>query len=621
MKTITTGSTEVFLAQDISDVKSYFSKTEDNEIFAFDWETTGLEYDSIPLGLSVHHRGSFPMFIPVDYFFTEGLPIERICEACNENFPRLRLIAHNLKFDYMISIMNGIDEKALNIFADTLVMVHLYDTDLPRQLEKRVADDFGYHKKTFEEICGKKWPKINWSSEGDSLLELLAGYSGEDTYWETKLFYKYREKLDEDAWRVHNRIELRLIPILAHAKIRGVRINVDLLKELDRKCAKLLDDIVQDIYDEAGCVFNLNSSKQKIEVFFKRMGLPEISKTKKGAPSTDSDTYEQWAKNGIRIGVLLNRFSVLNKLKSGYLESIPDKLDSENILRGDLDSCGTATGRMSSATPNLQNMPNNEEFPVRAAFVPRDGYAFLNYDYSQLELRVMAHMSKDKNFIDIFMHGRDPHGEVAKSLGVTRKAAKVANFGVLYGLSDESFAREFGVSVEKARSIIQNYNKTYNGFYKWKISTEKFAKKNGYVKNLFGRKRLLHMASKTPYDKGFRFGEFQKDMRRSVNTIIQGTGADIVKLATIAVVEKFKERNIDAHFILQVHDELLFEVAYPQMIEARDILIGCMRHTTELCIPLDVDGKIILKWDDMHSDLIPSLPDRLDYSLYINLLT
>lgn len=605
----------VELVENADELERWFGQLEDNSILTFDWETTGLNYDAIPLGLSLHQRGVSPCFAPVDYFFDNGIPMGTLARICNRHFRRLRLIAHNAKYDYMISIMNGISRDSITLEADTLVMVHLYNPNLMKQLEKRVKEDFGYSKKTFDEICGKKWPKIDWAKEGNELLPLLAGYAGEDTYWETQVYHKYKGMLDEDAWKIMRKIELPLIPILADAKIRGVLIDVPLLQELHEKCESQLIKVRESIFDEAGCVFNLNSPKQKQQVFFERLRLPIIGTTRTGAPSTDSKAAVEWANMGYEIGKLLVKYSELQKLESGYLKPIPILVDDENVLRGDLNSCGTKTGRFSSSDPNLQNMPNNHDFPVRDAFIPRPGYLFVNYDYSQLELRVMAHMSKDPVFIDIFTHGRDPHGEVAKMLGITRKNAKVANFGVLYGLSEESFAAKFDVSTEQAHQIVEDYHKTYYGFAKWKVATENFAKKHGYVKNLFGRIRQLPMAAKTRYDKDFRFGEFSKDMRRAVNTIIQGTGADIMKLATIATVNEIKRRGLDAHFLLQVHDENLIEARIDQAKEVEQIMIDCMQNTTKLCIPLEADGKIIAKWGEMKDDSCVSYFDRFDYSL------
>ena len=609
----------VYLLESVEEVQSWFKRFEDNSLLTFDWETTGLEYDAVPLGLSLHQRGVSSCFIPVDYFFDKGIPMRVLSDICNREFKRLRLIAHNAKYDSMINVMNGIKDENCNIIADTLIMIHLYDPSLDKQLEKRVKADFGYEKPTFEVVSGKKWNKIDWVKDGNELLPKLAGYAGEDTYWTTQMYYKYKDFLDEDAWRVLRKIEIPLIKILRDAKIRGVKIDVPLLKDMRVEAERKLLEYRENIFDIAGCVFNLNSNPQKQKVFFEKLKLPVISRTKSGAPSTDSDSAQEWAEMGYPIGQALVAYSELQKLMSGYLIPIPELVDDDNILRGDLNSCGTKTGRMSSSNPNLQNQPNNHDFPIRCAFVPRPGYVFVNYDYSQLELRVMAHMSKDARFMDIFLHGRDPHGEVAKACGISRKMAKVLNFGVLYGMGPDKYMRTFDVSKERALSMIDDYHKTYAGFAKWKTSTENYAKKHGYVKNLFGRIRRFTETTKNPFesiDKRKYFGE----LRQAVNTIIQGTGADIVKLATVAMCRKFEELNLDAHFLLQVHDEVLVEARIDQMREIERVVIDCMENTVKLDVPLVADGKILANWGEMKDDSVVSLPDRFDYSLYSSVL-
>lgn len=614
MKKIKVSKGEVELLEKISELEDYFLERPDNSIQTFDWETSGLEHDAIPLGLALHQQGSNPVFVPIDYFFSRGLPMEEVARLCNKHFRRLQLIAHNAKFDSMINAMNGIKDMNCNIIADTLVMIHLYDPALDKKLETRVKADFGYEKETFDKICGKKWDKINWSADADSLLEPLAGYAGEDTYWETKIYYKYKRLLDEDAWRVLRKIELPMLEVLRDAKMRGVQMDINLLKEMGSVVDVHLEKCVNEIYEEAGCVFNLNSPKQKQEVFFDKMGLPVISKTKTGSPSTDAGTAEEWAIMGFEIGKRLTKYSELNKLNTGYIQAIPNLVDDTNVLRGDINSCGTKTGRCSSSNPNLQNQPNNKDFPIRCAFVPRPGYVFINRDYSQLELRVMAHMSKDVHFTACFQNGEDPHGDVAKRLGISRKGAKVVNFGVLYGMGPDKLAYTIDVPVETAKKIITvDYMDTYYGFAKWKKQTERFAEKNGYVKNLFGRIRRLEAATKGPHaNKKLYYSA----LRQSVNTIIQGTGADIVKLANIEAVKQLRKANLDCHFLLQVHDELLFEVRIDQMLEAEYIITKAMEETVKLDVPLTTDGKILLNWGEMKDDGVISVPDRFDYTLY-----
>lgn len=618
MKKLPVYKGHVNLLEDSEELYKYIRSIEPGELLVNDWETTGLEHDALPLGLSLCARDKPPIFAPTDYYFTDGMPMTEIADVCNECYPDYKLIAHNAKYDSMINVMNGIKDECCNWYADTLIMVHLVDPNLDMNLEKRVAADFGYEKQKFEKLCGKRWNKINWASEGDTLLPILAAYAGEDTYWELKVYEKYRPLMNPRMWKMLQDMEMPLVKILRDAKIRGVVIDVPLLKEMGVEVDKRLSQYIQEIYDECGCVFNINSTPQKQKVFFEKMDLPVISTTKTGGPSTDAKTAASWAESGYRIGELLVKYSELQKLNSGYIKSIPNLVDRHNVLRGDLNSCGTVTSRFSSSNPNLQNQPNNHDFPIRQAFIPRPGYCFLNYDYSQLELRVMAHMAPDPVFKKIFWSGGDPHAETAQLLNTTRRNAKTCNFGVLYGLGIPNFARRFKTTNAEAQKIIDRYHDTYYGYAKWKVRTEEFVQKHGYVETLFGFRRLLPEAMKSPFKKTPY--AFYEALRQACNTIIQGTGAGIVKLATIAAVNAFKKAGLDCHFLLQVHDELLFEVRIDQALEAERLLIDAMENTVKLDVPLTVDGKILANWGEMKDDDIPSLPYRFDYSLYASLL-
>lgn len=618
MKKLPVYKGHVNLLEDSEELYKYIRSIDPGELLVNDWETTGLEHDALPLGLSLCARDKPPIFAPTDYYFTDGMPMTEIADVCNECYPDYKLIAHNAKYDSMINVMNGIKDECCNWYADTLIMVHLVDPNLDMNLEKRVAADFGYEKQKFEKLCGKRWNKINWASEGDALLPILAAYAGEDTYWELKVYEKYRPLMNPRMWKMLQDMEMPLVKILRDAKIRGVVIDVPLLKEMGVEVDKRLSQYIQEIYDECGCVFNINSTPQKQKVFFEKMDLPVISTTKTGGPSTDAKTAASWAESGYRIGELLVKYSELQKLNSGYIKSIPNLVDKHNVLRGDLNSCGTVTSRFSSSNPNLQNQPNNHDFPIRQAFIPRPGYCFLNYDYSQLELRVMAHMAPDPVFKKIFWSGGDPHAETAQLLNTTRRNAKTCNFGVLYGLGIPNFARRFKTTNAEAQKIIDRYHDTYYGYAKWKVRTEEFVQKHGYVETLFGFRRLLPEAMKSPFKRTPY--AFYEALRQACNTIIQGTGAGIVKLATIAAVKSFKKAGLDCHFLLQVHDELLFEVRIDQALEAERLLIDAMENTVKLDVPLTVDGKILANWGEMKDDDIPSLPYRFDYSLYASLL-
>lgn len=610
-----------------SEVERYFSEVKENSLLTFDWETTGLDYDATPLLLSLHfHEDMHPAIVPVDFYFKDGISMGELARLLNKWFPKFRLVAHNAKYDMMISKVNGVSDEALKIYADTLVMIHLYNPDLEKKLETRVHLDFKVNKKTFEEWITpedskrkRKWTDINWDEEADTLEDVLAGYSAEDTWWETKMYKKYSPLLTTEERNIHDKIEVPLINILCDAKIRGVLINKELLLEMDEKAKDEEKRLLQKVYEHCGCVFNLNSPKQKKEIFFDKLKYPVITTTRKGQPSTDAKTFQEWANRGLQVGTDLKEYSSIHKLITGYLDTIPLMLDDENVLRGDLNSCGTKTGRFSSANPNLQNQPNNPDFPVRKAFVPRPGYVFVNYDYSQLELRMLAHLSGDKNYTQVFLNNEDPHGDVAKRLGITRKKAKTVNFGISYGMTKKGLAASLKISEEEAESIIYNYYKTYDGYAKWEKIIQQKACKLGYTENIFGRRRYFSELTKDPFhrDKAMYFGQ----LRDVVNTTVQGSGADVMKRATVATVLKLKEENIDAHFLLQVHDENLFEakIGYDAM-RCEQIMIECMQETTTLRVPLLADGKIIANWAEMHDEDLPSLPFRIDTSILVSLL-
>lgn len=268
------GTNYANIIQSVRELEDYFSSHAKNSKLTFDWETTGLEYNATPLLMSLHfHQDGHPCILPINYYFSDGLPMNEVADVCNRYFPKFRLVAHNAKYDSMISKVYGIKDKALKIYADTLVMVHLYNPDLNKKLETRVKEDFGFEKKTFEEFISiglkrkRKWSNINWDVEANDLEDTLASYSAEDAWFETKVYNKYKAELDEALWRIHDRIEIPLIDILRDAKIRGVLIDKSLIEDMDVRAKVEEARLLNEVYDECGEVFNLNSSKQKQEIF------------------------------------------------------------------------------------------------------------------------------------------------------------------------------------------------------------------------------------------------------------------------------------------------------------------------------------------------------------------
>lgn len=597
---------------DEDSVRDYFQFC-GNEV-AFDTESTGLALGSPILGLSFYNPTNGAVFIPTNTYFKGCLSTERIVEILNDYTPFIKGVAHNAKYDW--GVFENVGLITPKLLADTIAMVHSYDPNAEKNLEKRVYEDFGVRKQKFEEIIKKKWDKINWKTDvakGIVTLEALAEYSCEDTFYTWKLWKYYTPKLEkEDLLKIHDRIELPLIEVLKSMYMRGVNIDKEYLLDLDEKITEKLTSVVDNIYDEAGCVFNLNSPKQKANVLFDKLKLPSYKTTKTGARATDSDVYDLLAQDGYDIGKYLQEYSTLQKLSSGYSKAIPQMIYADGRLRCNFNSLGTATGRFSSNNPNLQNQPNNKDFSIRKAFIPTPGYKLLIADYSQIELRVMAHASGDKRFMEAFLSGEDIHGKVGRDLGIERKFAKVVNFGVLYGMGFTKLGHTLGISEKEAKNIITNYERTYTGYYEWKIKTEKFAERNHYIKTLFGRVRRLPAIASG--DKRLYFGS----LRQAVNTVIQGSAADIIKIAMINLFNEYKTKNLDAHLMLQVHDELINEAIQPQCEEAYAVMKHVMENSIKLSVPLEVDGKICDNWGQMKDDSFTGLIiPKVDTPIYL----
>jgi DNA polymerase-1 len=587
--------------------EQYLSTVED--LLVFDTETTGLKINSNLLGISLYDTVRNPVFIPTNTYFGQGLSIKDIVDVCNRHFPRLKGIAHNCKYDLIVLKVNGISD--INVVADTMIMVHTYNPDLQQNLETRIEEDFGYSKQTFSEIIGKSWEKIDWKKDvknGIIKLEQLAEYACEDVFYTYELYKKYKVLLEKDnLQKVHEKIEIPIAYVLRDMFIDGVYVDVDLLHSMGERVEKELSNLMKKIHDEAGCVFNINSSKQKAEVLFDKLRLPCNKQTKKGARATDTAVLEELAEKGYAIAKYMVEYSELQKLNSGYIQAIPRMVDADGRLRCNFNSCGTKTGRFSSNNPNLQNQPNNNKFPVRAAFRAPQGYKLIVLDYSQIELRMMGHASQDKLFTKAFFDKVDIHQKVANDLGIDRKGGKTINFAVLYGLGPENLSKKLNISVERAKQIIKSYYDTYTGYASWKERTENFAKRNGYVRNLFGRIRRLPDAFSD--NKALYFGA----LRRSVNTIIQGSSADLIKLAMIAIHREFKKRNLDARLLLQVHDELVAEAHESCAVEAYEIMVHLMENVVPLTVPIVAEGLICDTWADAKDDNYENQYEKLKY--------
>ncbi len=412
-----------------------------------------------------------------------------------------------------------------------------------------------------------------------------------------------REREQEDLYRS---LEHPLIGVLARIEARGILLDLDLLAELAADFERRMQILVERIYEEAGCQFNVLSPVQLREVLFERLKLPTkgLKKTKTG-PSTDSDSLQALAALHPLPGLVLD-YRALAKLKSTYVDALPRLVDEEGRIHTTLNQTVTATGRLSSSEPNLQNIPIRSEdgAKIRRAFIAPAGYRLLSADYNQIELRVLAHLSGDEALREAFRSGRDIHtATAAEVFGVApdqvtaqmRRAAKVINYGIIYGMGPVRMSRDLGISREEAAAYIERYFERYPGVRRFYADTLAAARRDGYVATLLGRRRYL------PDLRGENGGRRQAAERMAANTPIQGSAADIIKLAMVRIDEALAAAGVDAGMVLQIHDELLFEVAAGDVERTASLVRDGMEHAIDLAVPIVVDMGWGKNWAEAHN--------------------
>ena len=591
-----------------------YLRTLTQEEIVFDTETTGLKYHSQLLGISLYDARRHPIYVPTNTYFKDGVPLADIVRISNKYFPKLKGIAHNGKYDLGVFKAHGISD--IELVKDSMILVHTFNPEMNQKLENRIAADFSFEKKQFKEIIGKNWDKIDWIKDVASGLittDILGKYACEDVYWTWMLADKYYKLCEaEGLLKIHDSVEIPIAYVLRDMFADGVSIKTPVLDEIREQLTPYMNKVADEIYEEAGCVFNLNSPKQLGNVLFNKLKLPAHKVTKTGAASTDKEVLSGLAMRGHRIAELLLAYSQGDTLLTNFVNAIPRFLDNDGMLRCSFNSTGTRTTRFSSNNPNLQNQPNNKQFPVRKAFVARPGYSLFALDYSQIELRIMAHAAQDKRMMEAFHNGEDIHGAVAKALGIERKHAKIVNFGVIYGMGAQKLSKSLGISEMEAGKIISGYGRTYNGYYAWKERTEQLAIKQGYILNLFGAVRRLPDVKSN--NKAAYFGA----LRKATNTVIQGSSATLIKKAMITLHRGFKQEFAgNARILLQVHDELLCEARTDLVCDAYDYTQEVMENIVKLSVPLVADGKIIDSWEKMKDDDYFSLYDQIKTGKYV----
>ncbi len=505
---------------------------------------------------------------------------------------RPRKVGHNIKYDLILLKRHGLELKGLE--GDTMVASYLLDpTRRQHGLDELAEEILGHQMISYKEVTARL-------KKGESFafvpIEQAAEYACEDAHVTYLLYQYFWPRLKEEGlWNLFETIERPLIEVLARMEMAGIRLDIPYLQELSREMAAKLRELEEKIFHLAGERFNLNSSQQLGFILFEKLKLPKVKKTpKRTAYSTDTEVLEELSAHH-ELPRLVLAYRTLAKLKSTYVDALPRLVHPETgRLHTSFNQTVTATGRLSSSEPNLQNIPvrGEEGLKIRRAFVPEEGFWFLSADYSQIDLRVLAHYSEDETLITAFHRGEDIHRRTAAEVfgvppeSVTpemRRMAKTINFGIVYGMSPYGLAKELKIGRREAKAFIERYFERYPGVkaYMERIVAE--AREKGYVETLFGRKRPLPDI-KSPNRVAREFAE-----RTAINTPIQGTAADIIKLAMIRIDRALKEGGFRTRMLLQVHDELLFEVPPEELEEIKALVREKMEGVVTLKVPLKVN--------------------------------
>lgn len=573
------------------------------EILSLDTETTGTDPISADLvGMSFSFEENQGFYVPVPANREEAQKIVNEFKPIFENEKSLK-VGQNIKYDIMVLQNYGVEVKGK--FFDTMIAHYVLQPELRHGMDYLAEVYLKYRTIKIEELIGSKGK--NQGNMRDLPPEQVYKYACEDADVTLKLKNILEKELKKNEVEdLFYDIEMPLVPVLAYMESNGVRIDVDALKQSSEIFTAKMNEIEQEVYQLAGMEFNIGSPKQVGEVLFEKLKvIDKAKKTKSGQYSTSEDVLESLRSKHEVIGKILE-YRGLKKLLSTYIDALPQLIYSKTgKIHTSFNQTVTATGRLSSSNPNLQNIPIRDEEgkEIRRAFIPNDGCLFFSADYSQIELRIMAHLSEDKNMIDAFLSGHDIHAATAAKIykipieEVTREQrskAKTANFGIIYGISVFGLADRMGVDRKEAKQLIDGYFETYPNVKAYMDKSIEVARENGYVKTIFNRKRFLpDINSRNAVVRGYA-------ERNAINAPIQGSAADIIKVAMIRIYERFKQENLKSTMILQVHDELNFSVSPDEKEIVERVVIEEMESAYKMHVPLKADFGWGNNWLEAH---------------------
>ena len=514
--------------------------------------------------------------------------------------PGVAKAGHNVKYDWLVLRRAGVELAGVTY--DSMLASFVLDPGRrSHAIDELARDRLSLVMRTYPELVGRGKAQRPFAAVP---LAEAARYCAADSEMVLRLRAAFQPELeDHQLVRLLERIELPLLPVLVDMEWHGVRIDVERLGEISRGFTRELAELEQSIYRAAGTEFNINSTPQLRHVLFEKIQLPVLKKTKTG-PSTDYEVLEQLAAAGHDVPRLLIEYRELSKLKSTYVDALPGFINpNTGRIHTSFNQTGAATGRLSSSDPNLQNIPvrTPRGEAIRRAFVAPPGSLLLTADYSQIELRLLAHLSGDPAFVQAFEQGGDIHRQTAAIIfGVPqeqvtpemRARAKTINFGTIYGQGPFALARQLGITQEDARAFIQEYFTRFAGVRTWLDRTVAEARTRGYVETLFGRRRYVPELKDRNYNIR-AFGE-----RTATNSPLQGSAADLIKIAMVRIATALQEGGLASRMILQVHDELVFEVPAAEAVIATELVKRHMERAADLRVPLVVTIGVGMNWVD-----------------------
>ncbi len=606
--------THYHLITNVDEARKLAEELKHQELFVFDTETDNLNYLKAKLaGVSFALREGEAYFVAINPFeirtslfdnaLNDRLPLEEFVKIFKSVFEdeKIKKVCQNGKYDIGVLRTNGIEVN--NFYFDTMLASYVLDPDQKHGMDELARTYLHYSPIPITEIIGNK---KNAKAIFDVELEKLKDYAAEDSDITFRLYKILKKRLQEEKLeKVAYEIEFPLAPVLEQMERNGIRLDVESLKAFSKELETMLENFSRQIYNMAGTTFNINSTKQLQEILFNKLGLKPTKKTKTGY-STDARSLESLRGQHDIIEVLLN-YRQVSKLKSTYADALPKLIDPETQrVHTTYNQTVASTGRLSSLDPNLQNIPIRTELgrEIRKAFIPTDeNYVILSADYSQIELRIMASICEDEYLIEAFKRGEDIHRHTAALVfevspeEVTpemRRKAKEVNFGILYGIGAFGLKTRLGISQTHAQEIIDTYFKTFKNVKAFIDEAIRKAREKGYAETLLGRRRYLRNIN----SKNRTVRQFEE--RVAINMPIQGTAADMIKLAMIKIHEELKKRRTKTKMVLQVHDELVFDAHKDELEELKPLIKQIMEEALPLNVPVIADLGIGKNWLEAH---------------------